>query len=91
MSKQRLYANKLRQRIRGKENRVIVGDLGATIAVLSAKRRVQLIVRGFMGVAAADSTINLDEAAVDKLILRLMRIRGGKVARRMPVVENAAK
>lgn len=63
-------------------NRVVIGDDGATVIVLSQKRRVRVIVKGFVGKDEADASINLDEAAVDKLIRRLQATRGGKAARK---------
>ena len=63
------------KRRRNISRRSIVGDHDADIVIVSAKRKVRIIVHGFMGKDPTDSAINLDAAAVDKLIARLSNIR----------------
>lgn len=63
------------KRRRNLSRRSIVGDHDAEIVVVSAKRKVRVIVHGFLGKEPTDSAINLDGPAVDKLIARLSNIR----------------
>lgn len=63
------------KRKRNMSRRSILGDHGAEIIVVSAKRKIRIIVHGFMGKDETDSQINLTGPAVDKLIARLANIR----------------
>lgn len=55
------------------EHATIAGD-DATMYVIGTRRRVRIVVNGWMGESPADAAINLDDASVEKLIRRLTNI-----------------